>query len=236
MRCLRPLFANRGPRAIGGVRRARRASRMARSGSRHSASSAWAIARGSSGGTRTPASPSRSMNRMSPVGVETTGRPAESASLIETGWLSITDAFTNTSASAYRPACSRGRSCRRTDAVARQRAREPPQVPFLAATARNGQRCLRHLRFETRKRFEHTSTRYPGSKFLADRRRGKNGRRSRKPNRDRSTTFGMTRTAYPCRANTVRRVFGRDDDLVGQSQPGMHERPPVREMVVGFPL
>ena len=70
-------------------------------GSRHNASSAWAIARGSSGGTSTPAWPSRSMNRMSPVGVETTGSPAESASMIDTGWLSMTDAFTNTSASAY---------------------------------------------------------------------------------------------------------------------------------------
>ena len=54
---------------------------------------------------------------MSPVGVDTIGRPAANASRIETGWLSITEALTKTSASSSSPGMRAG-STRPTKRIA----------------------------------------------------------------------------------------------------------------------
>src|SRR5262249_28039366 len=78
--------------------RAWRAIRRARSGYSRTTVSALASATGSSGGTTSPVSPSRTSAAMSPVAVETTGSPAANASSTDSGWLSMIDELTKTSA------------------------------------------------------------------------------------------------------------------------------------------
>ena len=45
----------------------------------------------------------------------------------------------------------------------------------------------------------------------------------------------MTRARVSMAREHEAQILGRHHDLVGESQPRVHERPPVRQMIVGFP-